>query len=167
MKLNTRKIRRHKLVKHSKALQMLTCYDYQTARMLNETDLDLILVGDSLGNVILGYETTVEVSIQEMITFSSAVRRGAKDKFIVTDMPFGSYATFDKAVENASELFQKTKTDSLKLEGATENICNIIKRLTETGIPVMGHIGLTPQSVHHIIKRGCIEDLVIIIIRYE
>ncbi len=150
MKLNTRKIRRHKLAKQNKPLQMLTCYDYQTARVLNETDLDLILVGDSVGNVVLGYETTIEVSVEEMITFSSAVRRGAKEKFIVTDMPFGSYAIFDKAIENACELFQKTKTDSLKLEGATENICQIIKRLTETGIPVMGHIGLTPQSVHEL-----------------
>ncbi len=150
MKLNTRKIRTHKLHKHARSLQMLTCYDYQSASILNETELDLILVGDSLGNVILGYETTVEVTIEEMTIFSKAVRRGAPDKFIVTDMPFGSYSSFDQAISNACQLFQKTKTDSLKLEGATQSICQIIKRLTETGIPVMGHIGLTPQSVHEL-----------------
>lgn len=137
--------------KHQNAtrpLNMLTCYDYQTARILNQSLLDLILVGDSLGNVILGYETTVEVSLNEMNIFASAVKRGAPDKFVVTDLPFGSYATFKEGVQNAIELFQSTKTEALKLEGANEINYQIIRRLTQIGIPVMGHIGLMPQSFH-------------------
>jgi 3-methyl-2-oxobutanoate hydroxymethyltransferase len=148
--LNTRKIKKFKRSNEKKHLHMLTCYDFQTARMLNETELDMILVGDSLGNVILGYENTVEVTLNDMITFSSAVKRGAKDKFVIADMPFGTYATFDDAVNNAIELFQKSKAEAIKLEGATELHLKVIKRLTEVGIPVMGHIGLTPQSVHQL-----------------
>lgn len=149
-KLDTRKLRSHKLVTAQKSLQMLTCYDYQTARLLDETDLDLILVGDSLGNVILGYETTVEVTLNDMITFSSAVKRGAPNKFVVADMPFGSYATFEDGIKNGIELFQKSKTESVKLEGAEDHHLEIISRLTKSGVPVMGHIGLTPQSVHEL-----------------
>ena len=148
--LNTRKIKKSKLKNDSKPLQMLTCYDYQTACMLNETELDLILVGDSLGNVILGYENTVQVTLNDMITFSSAVKRGAKDKFVIADLPFGTYATMEMAINNAIELFQKSNVEALKLEGATKLHLEIIKRITETGIPVMGHIGLTPQSVHQL-----------------
>lgn len=147
-KHTTRSIRANKILKSNNALQMLTCYDYQSACMLNETNLDLILVGDSVGNVILGYDTTVEVSLDEMIIFSSAVKRGAKNKFVVADMPFGSYATFDKAIENALNLFQTSKCEAIKLEGANELNCKIIERLTQSGVPVMGHIGLMPQSVH-------------------
>lgn len=127
---------------------MLTCYDFQTAQMLNETSLDLILVGDSLGNVILGYETTVEVTVSDMITFSSAVKRGAPQKFIIADLPFGSYFTKENAIHNAVELFQKSKVNALKLEGAYKGQLEIIKTLTENGIPIVGHIGLTPQSIH-------------------
>lgn len=149
-KLDTRKLRAHKLAKTNKSLQMLTCYDYQTARLFDETDLDLILVGDSLGNVVLGYETTVEVTLNDMITFASAVKRGAKNKFVVADLPFGTYATFEDGVKNGLELFQKTKAESVKLEGAQDHHLEIIKRLTQSGVPVMGHIGLTPQSVHEL-----------------
>lgn len=131
-------------------LQMLTCYDFQTAQLLDETDIDLLLVGDSLGNVILGYETTVEVSLEEMIVFSSAVKRGAKNKFVVADLPFGTYSTFESGIENANKLFQRSKAEAIKLEGASEHHLKLIKRLTETGVPVMGHIGLTPQSVHEL-----------------
>lgn len=130
------------------SLKMLTCYDFQTAQMLNETSLDMILVGDSLGNVILGYETTVEVGLDEMILFSSAVKKGAREKFVVADMPFGTYASFEKGLENALLLFQKTKVEAVKLEGASDTLCQIIQALTENGVPVMGHIGLRPQSVH-------------------
>lgn len=130
------------------SLQMLTCYDFQTAQMLNETPLDMILVGDSLGNVVLGYDTTVEVSLDEMILFSSAVKRGASEKFVVADMPFGTYASFEKGLENALRLFQKTKVEAIKLEGASDTLCQLIQALTENGVPVMGHIGLRPQSVH-------------------
>lgn len=129
-------------------LQMLTCYDFQTAELLNETELDLILVGDSVGNVILGYETTVEVSLTEMIVFGAAVKRGAPEKFVIVDLPFGTYATLEKGIESSVELFQKTRAEALKLEGAYPHECELISRLTQIGIPVMGHIGLTPQSVH-------------------
>lgn len=148
MKLNTRKIKKRKTKNQAKPLSMLTCYDFQTAQLLNETQLDLILVGDSLGNVMLGYDTTVEVTLAEMITFASAVKRGAPDKFTVVDMPFGTYATLEKGIENAITLFQKTKAEAVKLEWAGKEFCALIKRLTEVGIPVVGHIGLTPQSVH-------------------
>jgi 3-methyl-2-oxobutanoate hydroxymethyltransferase len=147
-KLNTRNLRAFKASKENRSLQMLTCYDFQTAQMLNDTALDLILVGDSVGNVILGYETTVSVSVEEMILFGSAVKRGAPDKFTVVDMPFGSYATMEDAIKNATQIMQRTNAEAIKLEGAFDFQLEIIKRLTEIGIPVMGHIGLTPQSVH-------------------
>lgn len=147
-KLTTRDLRPYKKSHSKKSLSMLTCYDYQTACMLNETELDLILVGDSLGNVVLGYETTIEVTLNDMITFSAAVKRGAKDKFVVVDMPFGTYSTLETAVKNAIVLFQKSKAEALKIEGASQTHLDIIETLTNNGIPVVGHIGLTPQSVH-------------------
>lgn len=145
-KLNLRDIRKAKQGK----LQMLTCYDYQTATLLNQLDLDLILVGDSVGNVMLGYETTVEVSLTEMEIFGKAVRRGAPDKFLIVDMPFGSYSTISQGIHTSTNLFQNTKAEALKLEGAFPYQLKLIERLTQTGIPVMGHIGLTPQSVHQL-----------------
>lgn len=150
MALTTRSLRSHKLISTGRALQMLTCYDYQSACMLNETELDLILVGDSLANVILGLDTTVEVGLTEMIIFSSAVKRGAPNKFVVADLPFGTYSTFEDGVRNAITLFQKSKVEAIKLEGAYPHQVEIIKRLTQSGVPVMGHIGLTPQSVHEL-----------------
>lgn len=147
-KLNTRNIRSFKKVNENRSLQMLTCYDFQTAKLLNETALDLILVGDSVGNVILGYDTTVSVSLDEMITFSSAVKRGATNKFVIADMPFGTYNTVEEGLRNATALFQKSKVEAIKLEGAFPHQLELIERLTHIGIPVMGHIGLTPQSVH-------------------
>ncbi|MBT3585203.1 MAG: 3-methyl-2-oxobutanoate hydroxymethyltransferase [Halobacteriovoraceae bacterium] len=149
-KLNTRKIRDHKLAKNKRSLQMLTCYDFQTAGLLDQSELDLILVGDSVGNVILGYETTVEVSLEEMVIFCSAVKRGAPNKFVVGDLPFGSYATLEKGIDSAIQLFQKSKVEAVKLEGAYPTHLNLVRELTRTGIPVMGHIGLTPQSVHEL-----------------
>ena len=146
-KLTTRDIKKSK-ARNGHNLQMLTAYDYQTATLLNETDLDLILVGDSLGNVILGYETTVEVTMQDMITFSAAVKRGATDKFVVADLPFASYTTAEQALKNSTELFQKARVEAVKLEGASSTKYEIIKQLTENGMAVMGHLGLTPQSVH-------------------
>lgn len=145
-KMNLRDIKKSK----GKNLQMLTCYDFQTARMLNDSELDLILVGDSVGNVILGYETTVEVTLTEMEIFGKAVRRGAPDKFLIMDMPFGSYSTVTQGVFSATKLFQATKCEAIKLEGAFPYQLKLIERLTQTGIPVMGHIGLTPQSVHQL-----------------
>ncbi len=146
--LNTRKIRQFKQQVQGAKLQMLTCYDFQTAQLLNETSLDLILVGDSLGNVILGYDNTIQVTIAEMIIFSAAVKRGAKNKFVIADLPFGSYFDLNSGLENAIKLFQKSGVEAVKLEGAFPYQLELISRLTQVGIPVMGHIGLTPQSVH-------------------
>ena len=149
-KLNTRKIKKSKLANGFNPLQMLTCYDYQTATMLNETPIDMILVGDSLGNVMLGYDTTIPVSIDEMLVFTKAVRRGAPDKFIVADMPFGTYATKKNGMKNAIKLFQKSEAEAIKLEGGHKKTLKLIRSLVETGVPVMGHLGLTPQSVHQL-----------------
>jgi 3-methyl-2-oxobutanoate hydroxymethyltransferase len=145
-KLNLRSIKQMK----QKKIQVLTCYDYQTACLLDQLDLDMILVGDSLGNVMLGYETTVEVSIQEMEIFAKAVRRGAPNKFLIVDLPFGTYSTINQGIQSATRLFQNTKAEAVKLEGAFPYQLKLIERLTQTGIPVMGHIGLTPQSVHQL-----------------
>jgi len=145
-KHNVRDILKSKSTK----LQVLTCYDYQTAQLLNDTDLDMILVGDSVGNVVLGYETTVEVTLEEMIIFGSAVRRGAPDKFLILDLPFGTYSTIGQGIQSATKLFKQTRAEAIKLEGAFPYQLKLIERLTQTGIPVMGHIGLTPQSVHQL-----------------
>jgi 3-methyl-2-oxobutanoate hydroxymethyltransferase len=147
-KLNTRNIRSFKKTDEKRFIHMLTCYDFQTAKLLNETKLDLILVGDSLGNVVLGYDTTVSVSLEEMIIFTSAVKRGARNKFVIGDLPFGTYNTVDEGLKNATKLFQESRCEALKLEGAFPHQLELIERLTHIGIPVMGHIGLTPQSVH-------------------
>ncbi len=145
-KLTLRDLRKAKGAK----LQVLTCYDFQTAALLNETDLDMILVGDSVGNVVLGYDTTVEVTLTEMEIFGKAVRRGAPDKFLIVDLPFGAYSTVTQGVYSATKLFQATRCEAVKLEGAFPYQLKLIERLTQTGIPVMGHIGLTPQSVHQL-----------------
>jgi 3-methyl-2-oxobutanoate hydroxymethyltransferase len=148
MKLDTRKIRAFKKKASEKALQMLTCYDFQTAQLLNETELDLVLIGDSVGNVVLGYDHTIQVDLETMVIFSKAVKRGAPDKFVIADLPFGTYATLEMGLQNAIRLFQQTGVEAVKLEGAFPFECALIERLTQIGIPVMGHIGLTPQSVH-------------------
>ncbi len=148
MKLDTRKIRAFKKKSAKKPLQMLTCYDFQMAQLLNETEVDMILIGDSLGNVILGYDHTIKVDVPTMSIFSSAVKRGAPDKFVIADLPFGSYATLESGLQNAIALFQQSGVEAIKLEGAYPYQCELIERLTQIGIPVMGHIGLTPQSVH-------------------
>lgn len=148
MKLDTRKIRAHKSSAGKKTLQMLTCYDYQTAQLFNESDLDIVLVGDSVGNVILGYDHTIQVELETMILFSKAVKKGADQKFVVADLPFGTYASMESGLQNAVKLFQQSGVEALKLEGAYPFECDLIKRLTQIGIPIMGHIGLTPQSVH-------------------
>ena len=148
-KLNTRILRKYKK-KEGASLQALTCYDYQTAQMLNQTSLDIILVGDSLGNVILGYENTIKVSLDEMIIFSSAVKRGAPSKFIVADLPFGCCSTLEEGLINSIRLFKESGVDALKLEGAWPSHLELVTKLTQNGIPIMGHIGLIPQSVHQL-----------------
>ncbi len=129
-------------------LAMLTAYDYATARLVDEAGVNSILVGDSLGNVILGYESTLSVTMEDMIHHGAAVARGTKDALVVVDMPFMSYQTgvYD-AVVNAGRLMKEGGAGAVKLEGGRE-VCPQIKAITEIGIPVVAHLGLTPQSIH-------------------
>lgn len=137
---------------HSKRkdkLVMITAYDFITAKIVSEAGVDIILVGDSLGNVVLGYPNTIPVNMDEMLIHVAAVKRGAPEAFIVADMPFLSYQCgLDKAVENAGK-FLKLGANAVKIEGGIE-VAEIVKKLVDFGIPVMGHLGLTPQSVNQI-----------------
>jgi 3-methyl-2-oxobutanoate hydroxymethyltransferase len=129
-------------------LVCLTAYDYPTARIIDEAGTDIILVGDSLGNVILGYENTVPVSLDEMVMHTRAVRRGVHRALLVADMPYGSYHTgADDAVRSALRLIKEAGAEAVKLEGGRLR-APLIKRFVEEEIPVMAHIGLTPQSVN-------------------
>jgi 3-methyl-2-oxobutanoate hydroxymethyltransferase len=129
-------------------IAMLTAYDYPSAKQAEEANVDLILVGDSLGMVVLGYESTIPVTVNDMIHHAKAVKRGAKNTFIVVDMPFLSYHTSTKdTLVNAGRIIQETGAQAVKLEGADE-VIDQIKALTRAGIPVMAHLGLTPQSVN-------------------
>lgn len=129
-------------------ISMLTAYDYTTARLLDEAGVNTILVGDSLGNVILGYEDTISVTVEDMIHHSAAVARGAKNALVVTDLPFMSYQTsvYD-AVVNAGRLMKEGRAGAVKLEGGKE-ACPQIKAIVSAGIPVVAHLGLTPQSIN-------------------
>ena len=129
-------------------LTMLTAYDYSTAKLMDEAGVDSILVGDSLGNVVLGYEDTVSVTMEDMIHHGAAVARGAKEALVVIDMPFMSYQTGTRdALINAGRLMKEGRAGAVKLEGGA-SVCPQIKAITEAGIPVMAHLGLTPQSVN-------------------
>ena len=129
-------------------LVCLTAYDYPTARVVDEAGIDLILVGDSLGNVVLGYDNTVPVTLDEMLLHTRAVRRGVQRALLVADMPYGSYHTGpDDAVRAALRLVKEGGAEAVKLEGGRTRV-PIIKRLVDEEIAVMGHIGLTPQSVN-------------------
>lgn len=129
-------------------LSMLTAYDYHTACTIDEAGIDMILVGDSLGNVMLGYENTLAVTVEDMIHHGKAVCRGAKNTFVVVDMPFMSYQTsVTDAVRNAGRIMKETNCQAVKLEGG-EVYADRIKAIVEAGIPVVAHIGLTPQSVN-------------------
>ena len=129
-------------------ISMLTAYDYSTAKLEDEAGVNTILVGDSLGNVILGYEDTISVTMEDMIHHTRAVTRGAKDALVVGDMPFMSYQTsvYD-AVVNAGRLMKEGRANAVKLEGGV-SVCPQIKAITDAGIPVMAHLGLTPQSIN-------------------
>jgi 3-methyl-2-oxobutanoate hydroxymethyltransferase len=131
-------------------IAMLTAYDYATAKLIDESGIPVILVGDSLGMVVLGYESTIPVTIDEMLHHTRAVVRGAKQALVVGDMPFMTYhATISEALRNAARFIQEGAAQAVKLEGG-EVMAETISRITSYGIPVMGHIGLTPQSVHQI-----------------
>lgn len=131
-------------------LTCLTAYDYPTARIVDEAGIEIILVGDSAGNVVFGYDNTIPVSMDEMLFAAKSVRRGVKRALLVADMPYGSYHTGERdAVKNALRFVKEAGAEAVKLEGG-RNRLEIIKRLVNEEIPVMGHIGLTPQSFNRL-----------------
>ncbi len=140
-----------KLYADGQRLPMLTAYDYPTAQILDEAGIPLILVGDSLGQVVLGYETTVRVTMAEMVHHTKAVVRGTSRALVVGDMPFLSYSTPDEALENAGIFLREAGAQAVKVEGGVRT-ARVIETLVRAGIPVMGHIGLTPQSINGVGK---------------
>ena len=129
-------------------ISMLTAYDYSTAKLMDEAGIDAILVGDSLGNTILGYEDTVSVTMEDMIHHGAAVARGTSKTMVIVDMPFMSYQTNEyDALVNAGRLMKEGRAGAVKLEGG-KSVCPQIKAITSAGIPVMAHLGLTPQSIN-------------------
>ncbi len=137
--LKNKKSRREKIT-------MLTAYDYPTAKLLEAAEIDLILVGDSVGNVMLGYESTVPVTMEEMLHHAKAVRKGAPNTFILGDMPFLSYqVSSQEAIKNAGRFIKEAGCDAVKVEGGKE-VIDKISAIINAGIPVMGHLGLTPQT---------------------
>lgn len=129
---------------------MLTAYDYAMARLVDEAGIDMILVGDSLGNVVLGYDSTLPVTVEDMIHHGAAVCRGAKNAMVVVDMPFMSYqVSAQDALRNAGRIMKETGAQAVKLEGGIE-VIDAVRAIVQAGIPVVGHLGLTPQSVNQI-----------------
>ena len=132
--------------KGGEKLTVLTAYDASFARLLDAAGIDILLVGDSLGNVLLGYESTVPVTMEEMLHHARAVRRGSSAAFVVADMPFLSYQiSVEDAVRNAGRFYKEAGSDAVKLEGGTE-VCPAVRAIVRAGMAVMGHIGLTPQT---------------------
>lgn len=126
-------------------LAMLTAYDFPTAKLVADAGVDLILVGDSLGMVVLGYDSTVPVTMDEMVHHTKAARRGAPGAFLIADLPFLSYGTLDEALINSARLMKDAGADSVKLEGGKE-VAPLVEGLVRAGVPVLGHVGLTPQT---------------------
>lgn len=134
--------------KGQRKLTMVTCYDYTSALIVNESGIDSILVGDSLGNTMMGYESTLPVTVDDMINYAKTVVKGAKDTFVLVDMPFMSYqVSVEDALKNAGRIIKETNANAVKLEGGRK-YCDRIKALVDAGIPVCAHLGLTPQSVN-------------------
>ena len=130
----------------SQPITMITAYDYPSACVVEEAGVDVVLVGDSAAMTVLGYDSTVPITMDEMVMLASAARRGLKTPFLVGDMPFGSYQSSDeRAVENATRFIKEAGCDAVKVEGAGTTLSRV-KTIVESGIPVMGHVGLTPQS---------------------
>ncbi len=129
-------------------ISMLTAYDYATAKIIDEAGIPLILVGDSLGMVVLGYESTIPVTMEDMLHHTKAVVRGTKQALVIGDMPFMTYhVSIEDALRNATRFIQEAGAQTVKLEGGI-TVAEKIRRIVDCGIPVMGHIGLTPQSIH-------------------
>ena len=134
--------------KNGEKITMLTAYDSLMAAQLDESGIDMILVGDSVANVLLGYENTIPVTMEEMLHHCRAVTRAVKRSFVVGDMPFMSYqVSVEEAVKNAGRFLKEAGAEAVKLEGGRE-VFALIKKITDAGIPAMGHLGLTPQSIH-------------------
>jgi len=140
-----------KLYADGARIPMLTAYDFPTARLLDEAGIPLLLVGDSVGQVVLGYETTVRVTMAEMVHHTKAVVRGSQRALVVADMPFLSYSTPAEALEHAGTFLREAGAQAVKVEGGVRT-ARIIETLVRAGIPVMGHIGLTPQAINAIGK---------------
>lgn len=137
-----------KLKNEGQKITSLTAYDYSTAKYLDESGVDIVLVGDSLAMVALGYDTTHAIGMDEMLVFTKAVARGAKRALVAVDMPFMSYhASLEEAVKNAGE-FIRIGAKAVKLEGANDFILNVVERCVQSGIPVIGHLGFTPQFLN-------------------
>ncbi len=147
-KVTTQTIR--KMKQDGKKITMLTAYDYSMAALLDQVGIDILLVGDSLGMVVLGYETTLPVTMEEMLHHTRAVSRSVRRAMVVGDMPFMSYQiSAEQALENAGRFLKEANAHAVKLEGGQE-IADTVKKIVESGIPVMGHLGLTPQSIHQL-----------------
>ncbi len=141
----------HKKKQKGEKIIALTAYDFPTAKIVDEAGIDLILVGDSLGMVVLGYENTIPVTMEEMIHHTKAVVRGAQRPLIVGDMPYFSFhMSVNETVRNASRFLKEAGAKAVKIEGASKKRINLIESLVEAEIPVMGHVGLTPQSIYHL-----------------
>jgi 3-methyl-2-oxobutanoate hydroxymethyltransferase len=148
MRITINTIKEMKLKKEK--IVMLTAYDYSTAKLVDEAGVPLILVGDSLGMVILGYDSTIPVTMEDMLHHTKAVTRGAKKALVVGDMPFMTYHTSSSdALRNAARFIQEAGAQAVKVEGG-EVIAETVKRIVDCGIPVMGHLGLTPQFIHQL-----------------
>jgi len=148
MRVNVNSVRQMK--SRGEKVVMLTCYDYSTARILDDAGIPLLLVGDSLGMVMLGYDSTIPVTMDEMLHHTKAVARGAKSAMVVADMPFMTYQVSKKeALRNAARFIQEAGAQAVKVEGGA-NIAETVEKITENGIPVMGHLGLTPQYINQL-----------------
>ena len=146
MRININQIKEMK--QKGEKITMLTAYDYSTAKIIDEAGIPLILVGDSLGMVVLGYESTIPVTMDDMLHHTKAVVRGTKQAMVIGDMPFMTYHIgVDDALKNAARFIQEGGAQAIKLEGGI-TVAEKVRRIVECGIPIMGHIGLTPQSIH-------------------
>ncbi|MFC2034044.1 3-methyl-2-oxobutanoate hydroxymethyltransferase [Chloroflexota bacterium] len=146
MRININQVKEMK--QKGEKITMLTAYDYSTARIVDEVGIPMILVGDSLGMVVLGYESTIPVTMEEMLHHTKTVIRGTNQAMVIGDMPFMTYhLNVEQALKNAARFIQEGGAQAVKLEGGV-TVAEKVKRIVECGIPVMGHIGLTPQSIH-------------------
>ena len=153
-RLTTRDIR--SMRQRREPIAMLTAYDFVMARLVDQAGVDIVLVGDSLANVVLGHATTLPVTLAQMIDHAEAVVRGTERSLVVCDMPFGTYFDIPSALQNAAIVLQRSHCHAVKIEGG-QHVAPIVEALTRNGIAVMGHIGVMPQSVHQVggfVRRG-------------